>query len=78
MKQGKVQIDELRVRVPGLSREYGERLGAEIKRQLASTLPQPLTSKRISELSLRIESSGPNSVERIASQVAARIRLSIE
>ncbi len=77
MKFEAVHINELRLRVSRLGREEGRRLGEAVVRQLSANPPQTSLSRRISQLSIRMQSPGSASVERFANSVATKIRLSI-
>lgn len=73
MKSGKVQIKEFRIRVPGLTREEGRRLGQLVAKQLSDIAGNRQGTKSAAEISIRL-GSNHRSVDRLASEVTAQIR----
>lgn len=74
MKSGKVQIKEFRIRVDGLTREEGRRLGHLVAKQLNdATRNTRAGNKSMDEISIRLRSNS-RSVDRLASDVTTQIR----
>ena len=73
MKSGNVRIKELLIRVPGLTREEGRRLGQLVAKQLSDAVGNPKGTKSVAEISIRLRSDN-KSVDRLASDVTAQIR----
>jgi hypothetical protein len=74
MNTRKTQIDELRIRASGLTREQGRQLGRMVAEQLSEVPLSTSGSQNISEVSLRIRSQGRNSLETLATRIADSIR----
>lgn len=74
MNTRKTQIDELRIRASGLTREQGRLLGRMVAEQLSEEPLSTSGSQNISEVSLRIRSKGRNSMETLAARIADGIR----
>ena len=77
MNTRKTQINELRIRASGLTREQGRLLGRMVAQQLSE---EPLSTsgpQNISEVSLRIRSEGRNSMETLAARIAQSIRRNV-
>jgi len=73
MRSRSVRIDELRLRVPGMSAADARQLGERVAQRLAEN-PIGGGSRSIPSVSLRIRSSGADSVDHIAEMIAARLR----
>jgi hypothetical protein len=74
MKSRKVQIKEFRIRVPGLTREAGRRLGELVAKQLSdATRNTTARNKSMDQISIRLRSNS-RSVDRLASDVTTQIR----
>jgi hypothetical protein len=74
MRSRSVRIDELRLRVPGLSPTDARRLGEAVAQRLGENPPQGGPA-RIPELAVRVRSSKSDSVEQLADTIASRIRV---
>ena len=77
MSQTKVQINELRLRVPGLTRTEARRLGELVAKHLSDLSLAPHQSRRIPEMSIRLRPEEGDSPEPLARAMAAKIRSSI-
>ena len=77
MNSRKTQINELRIRASGLTREQGRLLGRMVAEQLSEEPLGTRESQNISEVSLRISSQGPNSMETLAARIADSIRRNV-
>ena len=73
MRSRSIRINELRLRVPGLTTTDARRLGESVAQQLAAN-PGALQSRSIPAIGVRIRSSGTQTVERLAETIASRIR----
>ena len=73
-----VRIDELRLRVPGLSAEEGRALGTEVARRISEALPQQGRAEHLGALEVRlaIPAGTPANrlAERVAEEIAKRLR----
>jgi hypothetical protein len=72
-----IQIHDLRLRVPGLSREQARQLGETVARRLADVHLSGTSASSISALSLRVPVGAPVSVDRLAHNIVAGIRRSL-
>ena len=71
----KTQIDELRIRASGLTREQGQRLGRMVAEQLIqSPLGGGSGPREIPALSVRVSSQSTNSIGPLAIRIADSIR----
>jgi len=78
MSAARVQIDELRLRVPGLAREQAQRLGEIVAERLARhTLAGNQKGRVIPSRKIRLHSNAGSSVEQMASEIAGTIGRSI-
>lgn len=78
MSTAKVQINEMRLRVPGLRREQAQRLGEIVAERLARhTLAGDQQGRVIPSLNIRLHSNAGSSVEQMASEIAGSIGRSI-
>ncbi|PYS62572.1 MAG: hypothetical protein DMF74_12660 [Acidobacteria bacterium] len=78
MSRAKVQINEMRLRVPGLARKQAQHLGELVAERLARhTLAGDQRSRMIPSLNIRLHSNAGSSVEQMASEIAGRIGRSI-
>ncbi len=74
MRSRSIRINEMRLRVPGLSARDAQRLAESVAQRLAEN-PGGLRSRSIPAIGLRIRSSKSDSVEQLAETIAARIRM---
>lgn len=74
MSSRKVQINDLRLRVPGLSREQARTLGESVARHLAEVAPGIKRSVKMPTISIRIDQPANRSIEPLAREIANRIR----
>lgn len=74
MRRAKVQINEMRLRVPGLTREQAQRLGKIVAERLAKYPMAGYQQTRvIPALTIRSYSNARSAVERTASDIAENI-----
>ena len=73
MNSTSVQIDQLNLRVPGLTRDQGRKLGEAVAQRLAALRLTGQTSRRITSAKVRIESGSSGSVEVMANEIVASI-----
>ena len=76
MRSSKVQINELRLRAPGLNREQAQRLGRLVAKRLSESPIPVAQSRTLPSVSLRVR-DGRGSLEGIASEIASSIRKSV-
>jgi hypothetical protein len=77
MKSATVHINELRVRVTGLTPEQAQRLGELVAQQLSELSVRVDRSQRIPSASVQVRSSGSSSLEQTADGIVAGIRRSL-
>ena len=70
----KIQIDELRIRASGLTREQGRRLGRMVAEQLSNSEISEAGPREIQALSVRVNSQSTNSIGQLAASIADSIR----
>jgi hypothetical protein len=70
MAADEVRIDELHLRVPGLSQDDGRRLGEEVARQVADQLPTGGRIEELGALSVRLTVPEGTSRDRLAAAIA--------
>jgi hypothetical protein len=68
-----VRIDELILRAPGLTEEEARRMGEEVARRVAGSLPQQGRAERLGALELRLTIPYGMPYERLAEQIAQAI-----
>jgi hypothetical protein len=73
-----IRIDGLRLRVPGLSREQARRLGETVASRLADLHLEEVSHGRIPALTVHVRHSSVASVERLADEIIAQLRRSLE
>ena len=73
MATNNIRIDQLHLRVPGLSREHAGHLGAAVAQQLASQLPAAMRSRHLGALRLRLTIPRDTPRQRLGSIIAAGI-----
>jgi hypothetical protein len=73
-----IRIDDLRLRVPGLSREQAQRLGETVAARLADLHLEEASRGRIPALTVRVRHGSAASVERLADDIIAQLRRSLE
>ena len=54
MTRNTVQIDKLHLRIPGLSREEGQRIGTDVAEHLAQSLPSSGRRQHLGALDMRV------------------------
>ena len=74
MSSKKVQIDELRLRTSGLTREQARSLGENVARQLAENIPSSRRSRKLPGISIRINQGANHSQDGLAETIADQIR----
>lgn len=67
-----VQIDDLVLRISGLSEEQAQLLGKEVGKRIAANMPEA-TDKNIPELNISINASGEQSTDQLASAISEQI-----
>jgi hypothetical protein len=78
MKPTTLQIDELRLRVNGYSREQARRLGEMVANRLAEP-QQPIgISGTLPSLTISVPANHPTSLERMADLIAAKVIRSLK
>jgi len=77
MKSATVHINELQVRVSGLTPEQARRLGETVAKRLAELPFATGQSRKIPAVNVRVQSSGTNSIERMTEEIALGIRRSL-
>jgi hypothetical protein len=73
MDDGSVRINELRLRVPGLSAEEGRSMGEELAQALAQGLPRQSTSQELGALNLRVMVASGVSRNQVVAEAARAI-----
>jgi hypothetical protein len=75
------QINELVMRIPGISEEQGSRLGNDVAQLVAENLPEGIGNHEIAELKIQMTASqlngAPGMASSIADQIISKIKLSI-
>ena len=74
MSSRKVHIDELRVRTSGLTREQARTLGENVARHLAENIPGGRRSRKLQNVSIRINKPAGHTEDRVAETIANQIR----
>jgi hypothetical protein len=74
MKSTKIQVNEMRVRVRGLSREAARSLGEIVAQRLAEARFAVKSSQNIPSVNVRLTSAGNNSIEATANEIVERLR----
>jgi hypothetical protein len=69
----KTQINELRIRASGLTREEGQRLGRMVAEQLSNAPISESDARNIPALSVRVHSQSTNSIGLLAANIADSI-----
>ena len=73
MPSDEIRIDQLRLRVPGLTEQEGRQLGEEIARRVADALPTHGRVEHLGSLDLRISVPSGTSKHRLAERIAEEI-----
>lgn len=73
MSLRRVHIDELRLRVSGLTRDEARRLGDAVAKHLRR-LPVGNASRSIPNMNIRMQSERTNSIEAVADAIAGNVR----
>lgn len=73
MPSDEIRIDQLRLRVPGLTEEEARKLGAEIARRVADALPPHRRVEHLGSLDLHIAVPSGTSKDRLAERIAEEI-----
>ena len=68
-----IRIDQLRLRVPGLTEQEGHKLGEEVAQRVADALPLYGRVEHLGSLDLRIFIRSDTSKERLAERIAEEI-----
>ena len=77
MSANGIRIDELRLAIPGLTREQAYRLGQDVAQRLGSDLPSAVRRQQLGELSLRLQLQPGMPPERLAQEIAIAIKRSL-
>ncbi|MEJ2664748.1 MAG: hypothetical protein P8107_12020 [Spirochaetia bacterium] len=67
-------IDNLLIRVPGLTPDRARSLGREIGRLLAADPPAVTQSRQLGALSLKLEAAESDGHDKLAAQIAGAVR----
>jgi hypothetical protein len=73
MARNTVQIENLHLRIPGLSREDGQRLGADVAQRIAESLPASGTTEHLGALAMRVSIREGTPPEQLARTIARSI-----
>jgi hypothetical protein len=73
MARNTVQIEKLHLRIPGLSREEGQRLGADVAEYIAQSLPSSGRTEHLGALDMRVSLRRGTPRDQIARLVAQSI-----
>ena len=73
MLSDEMRIDQLRLRVPGLTEQEARQLGEEIARRVADSLPSQGRVEHLGLLDLRIAVPAGTSKDRLAQRIAEEI-----
>jgi hypothetical protein len=68
-----VHVDRLSIRVPGVDRELGHRLGREVAERLAPALALAPREAALERLRLEVTAQPNESAEALASRIAASV-----
>ena len=74
MSAKKVEIKELRLRVSGLTRAQGRRLGELVAKRLAEVSRSPIERKSVGEISIKLRGVSNGSVDHLAGEVATQVK----
>ena len=74
MKTGRVHINEMRVRAPGLKPEQARRLGELVAQRLADARLGNQMTRRVPSTNVRLPSNTGDSIEVMANRIVAGIR----
>jgi hypothetical protein len=74
MDDGTVRINELRIRVPGMSAEEGRMLGDQIMRIVTDCLPKKPGNRELAALDLKVQIRPGTSRNEMVQIVANKIR----
>lgn len=74
-----IQVDELQIRVPGMSKEEGAILGNAVAERVAAAIPANIRDQHIPELKIQLKGILSNDrnimADRIATQIIRQIRV---
>ena len=73
MKTDIVQIDELRLSIPGLSQEAANILGREVVQRVSKSLPDKIRSNRLASLDIKVNIPQGTPPERLAEMITEQI-----
>ena len=73
MKADIVQIDEMRLSVPGLSQEAANMLGRDVARRVSKNLPEKIRSNKLANLGVQVSIPQGTSTEQLAEMIADKI-----
>lgn len=68
-----IQIDELRMSVPGNDEIEGAELGRQVAERIAIAIPENYGNFLIPEIRLQLQSSGSNDVSMMADRIAEQV-----
>ena len=73
-----MQIDELKIRIPGMNEAEGASLGQQVAERVAAAIPENSDNYRIPEINIQMKGSINNDTtlmaDRIAEQIIRQIR----
>jgi len=78
MKTTKIQINEMRLRVRGISREEARRLGEIVAQRLSDARFAVKSSRNVPSVNVRLKSAGTDSIEATANEIVESIRKQVE
>lgn len=73
MDDGRVRVNELQLRVPGMSTEEGRVFGEDVVRRVVATLPQQMNPRQLGTLNLKVRVPAGTPHNQIAGVVAKAI-----
>ncbi len=73
MARNTVQIGELHLRIPGLSREEAQRMGADVAQRISDSLPGKGRRERLGALEMRLSLQSETPRDGLAEMIANSI-----
>jgi hypothetical protein len=73
MARNAVQIDQLQLRIPGLSRKEGRRMGEEVAERISQSLPADGKNQQLGALTMRVKLPVGTPRDQIAKLIALSI-----
>lgn len=73
-----IQIDELKIMIPGNIQNDGTELGRQVAERLAAAMPENYGNQHIPELNLQMQSSTFNDTSLMADHIVKQIILQIK